>query len=467
MAERVPPHDLAAELAALGAVLIDNAALPTITGLVKPADFYFAKHGLILQAMIDLRATGMPIDQITIAGHLRDRGEYDRAGGISTLSAITDGASTSANAAHYARVIAEKATVRAVLVAAQEVAAKACDGYGKFDDFVSEARSKITLAAGRLELGRDGPRGISDDLKAAYLDISEQRVPTGLVRTGIDTIDRATGGLFPGLLTVLAGRPSMGKSCLGLNIGINVARQGKRVLYVTMEDTRYFVVLRLLSRFADCDLTALTLRTVHPDAYPRLLHAITQLDGLPFYVDDASRLTPEQIHARAANLRETNGLDLVIIDHLMEVKAEGESDTARVSNAVEGIRDIVKELNIPGLLLHQLNRGVEMRADKRPTMADLKQTGRVEEVCRAAWFLYRPAYYDGDDLDRRDIQLIVGKANHGRTGTVKLWGDLSRMYIRGWDRDSDGTFPEIDKGTQATGKWTSAASTAASHREEY
>jgi replicative DNA helicase len=244
------------------------------------------------------------------------------------------------------------------------------------------------------------------------------------------------------------------------------------VLLITMEDTRYFVVLRLLARFADIDLTQLTLRTVKTDSYHRLVDAINVLSGLPFDVLDASSLSTDQIRAVTSTYKEQYGLDLLIVDHLLETEEEAENETQRVTKAAKGYRDIAKDEHIPVLLLHQLNRAVEMRSDKRPILSDLKQAGKVEEAARVVWFLYRGGYYAGGEAEdhRRDAELIVAKSSHGPTGTVKLWQLLSRMSFRGWDRSTDGPFPELDQDYQSTGTedgqpWTPAA--AAAKKEEY
>lgn len=468
---KVPPHDAQAERALLGSTLMDNKVLLRVGGIVQPEDFYYEQHRRIFAAMRALASARTPIDPVTLGTRLLESGELDKIGGAMAINDLLDGTATAANAEHYAQKIAEKAVVRRLLYAASEVVATAYSGYEDFNAFVAAARESIVKAAVATQDTANAPRKIDEDLKEAWRNITEGREMEGVIKTGIDTVDRTTGGLFPGLLTVLAGRPSMGKSCVGLNIAINVAKQGKKVLLLTMEDTRYFVVLRLLARFADIDLQRLTLSMAGREDYPSILNAITKLTDLPFWVDDTSGLTVDQIRSRVAAHREEHGLDLLVVDHLLEIDADAENETLKVSKAAAGARDIAKELYIPVLLLHQLNRGVEQRSDKRPMLSDLKQTGKVEEVARQVWFLFRPAYYDGDgDESRRDIQMIIAKSNHGRTGVAKLWGDLSRMYVRGWSRDVDGAFPEIDvmddpaESSGSDKPWTPVS---ASHLDDY
>jgi len=428
---RVPPHSVEAERAVLGSIILDNRAISRVRGIMLEEDFYYESHRRIYRSMIALKAKGEPIDPVTLGTNLLDSGELERVGGALALNDLLDGVATVANIEHYAKQISNKAIIRRMMYAAQEIVAAGYAGQVDFDEFINSSRSSIVrAAAGAVDIS-SGARKIDEDLKEAWKQITENNEPDGLIKTGIAAIDRTTGGLFPGLLTVLAARPAMGKSCVGLNIGINVAKQRKKVMLITMEDTRYFVVLRLLARFSDIDLQKLTLRTVIPNDYPRVLQGVTGLSSLPFWVDDTSSLSIDQIKTRVAMHHEEHGLDLLVIDHLLEIDAEAENETQKVSKAAAGARDIAKDLGIPVLLLHQLNRGVESRSDKRPMLSDLKQAGKVEEVCRQAWFLYRPGYYTAEEEERRDLQLIVAKSNHGKTGTVKLWGrSFAHVYPR-------------------------------------
>jgi len=472
MIDHVPPNDAAAEQAILGAVMLDNRVLSRIGGGIRDEDFYYESNRRIYQAMQQLKNKMTPIDPVTLGTHLRDSGMLESIGGAMAINKLVDDIATVANVEHYAKIVSNKAVVRKMLYAAKEIVANAYIGTMDFDEYIAQSRTAIVKAAASSIRKEGGPRRIDEDLKDAIRDIMEGKEPPGLVKTGINNIDLTVGGLFAGLLTVLAARPAMGKSCLALNVGINVALSGKKVLVITLEDTRYFLTLRLLSRFADVDLQALTLRSVHPDSYPRLIQGVTKLSGLPFWVDDTSGMSVDQIRTLVHAHKEEHGLDLLIVDHILEIGADAENETARVSKVAAGSRDLVKELNIPGLYLHQLNREVEKRPGKRPVLADLKQAGKVEEVARSGWMLYRPAYYEDDEDDtRRDVQLIVAKSSHGKTGNIRLWGDLSRMHMRGWDRETDGMFPGLDPDSGGFGvdsanqkPWTPVA---ASHQEDY
>jgi replicative DNA helicase len=236
------------------------------------------------------------------------------------------------------------------------------------------------------------------------------------------------------MVTVIAGRPGMGKSAFLLNVGFNAAKAGRRVLFFSLEDTRFVAALRLLARLADMDLQALTLRRVREDHWRRLTDGAAAAYGLPLWVEDTAGLTTQQMHRIAAAHQAKHGLDLVIVDHLDEAGDNtGENETANTSARARGLRNLAKNLHVPMLLAHQLNRDLEKRADKRPQLSDLRQSGVVEAVARAVWFLYRPFVYSGDTNEEHVLELIVAKTNHGRPGTIRLWCDMSRMFMRGHD----------------------------------
>lgn len=471
---RTPPHDVASESAIIGSVLLDNGTLDRLVALVKPEDFYVPRHRVIWQHIIAMAERGMAIDHVTLGASLRDAGDIERIGGAQVLISLTDAVVTTANAPSYAQLVGQLSVARRVVAAAQEIAARGYAGVTDFKAFIADARQSIADACGNAGAEDGGAQLLAEELKRVWTDVVEQRQPEGLVPTGMSTIDRICGGLWPGVLTVLAGRPGMGKSAFVLNVATNAALAGKRVLYMTLEDTRYFIAVRTLSRFAQIDNIALTMRAVRADQHRQLMEGFNAACGLTtLWVDDASGLSIADIRARVLAHRDQHGIDLLVIDHLLEIQEDAESETASVSRAARGCRDLVKELHVPGLLAHQLNRKVEDRADKRPALADLKQTGKVEEVARTVMFLYRPGYYEPDGDSRRDIQCLIAKANHGKTGMAKLWGNLAEMYIRGWEA-GDGDFPGSSPGRPSeaprpasAGKWRHTDGSPVDNRRRY
>jgi len=454
---RIPPYDEIAEQAILGSVLLDNSKLPEVGAVINTDDLYVESHRRIYGAMIRLAGTGVAIDHVTLGSYLKESGDLQKIGGAMVLAKLTDSVSAVSNVGHYAQIVYEMSVRRKIIYAAMDVYSTGYIGQGTFEEWLIQARESMAKAFTIRGAGGSKPRKIDADLRDLYTDITERKEPEGLVKTGLSSIDKITGGLWPGIVTLLAGRPGMGKSAVGLNVVVNVALSGVPVLYLTMEDTRKFAVMRMLARFADVDLLRLIHRTVPESEFPWLLQGICKLSNLPLWVDDTSGLSSAQIRAKVLAHAMENGCGLVVIDHLHEVIEDAESETIAVSKAAGGLRDLIKDMNIPGLLLAQLNRGVESRPDKRPTLADLKQSGKIEEIARIVIFLYRQGYYDQSDNPL--VEAIVAKQNHGKTGTAYLYGKLSRMHIRGWNSEIDGDPMAEYMAAESTGNkpgWQSA-----------
>ncbi len=454
MNNQLPPHDLGLEAAVIAAVFMDGGVLPRITASLRAEDFYATRHRRIWESMLVLAGQGLPIDAVTVGNHLRAADQLAPIGGAAALAEVIGSTSTTVNAEDYARIIRRHANSRRVIDAAHRILAA---GYGQINDhetFANDARAAIAEACADTGDETSTPQRLDADFSRLLGDLERGTEPEGIVKTGIEPFDRAVGGLWPGLVHIIAARPSMGKSAFGLNVGTNAALAGRRVLLFSMEDVRYFLAIRQLGRFADIDTQLLTMRRVPMDSFRNVIAGINAASGLPLWVDDSGSLSVSQIRSKALRHRDQHGLDLLVIDHLAEIDEAGDGETQIVSRAMRGVRDLTKELGVPTLLLHQLNRKVEERASKIPMLQDLKNSGKVEEASRLVAFLYRPGYYDGNE-DRRDIQMHVAKANHGRIGLVKLWGDLSRMFIRGWDVSRDGAFPvDVAPVESSDKKWT-------------
>ena len=439
---RVPPYSQEAELAVLGAVLLNNEALREVRATCHPQHMYNEVNRRILIGMIELSDAGTPVDHLTLGEHLKHKGDLERIGGVTALANLTDAVVTISNVEHYAKIVAELAARRTMIYAAQEVVARGFAGDDDTEEYLALSRSAVAQAANYLATRSKGPRLIDDDVIEVHKEISSGKPPEGVITTGLKGLDYIGGGLWPGFLHVLAARPSMGKSTVLVNVANNVSQRGEKVLYITLEDTRKITVYRMFARYADIDLTDLTLGRVKEfDEFARLTQAMQVLSGKkPLWLDDTAGLTSEAIAQIAAHHHATHGLDLLIIDHLHEVTDQGESETAIISHAAQNFRNIAKDLNVPVLLACQLNRDVERRPNKRPILADLRQSGTIEAAARYVWFLYRDAYYTKDQGDK-SMEWIISKANNGRHATLKMFAELSRMYVRDWDVSSDGLWP--------------------------
>jgi replicative DNA helicase len=433
------PHDSAAETALLGSVLLDNGVLVRVTAIVCEEDFFEVGHRAIYKAMVALHARHDCIDHVTLAGRLADEGNLHAAGGLPALGKLTDTAMAS-HAESYARRIVACAVQRRVIIAAQGIAAQGMAGIMEdLDTYLNEARTLITNACDYAHAD-EGAVHISKQI-TEVANCSMDAPPKNLVLTGFPTLDRMSGGLMPGLLTVVAARPGMGKSAFAQNLATNAALAGKRVLFISLEDTNFFVGVRHLARFAHVDNTHISTRQINATERQVLLRVLTAAGEMPLWIYSGAGMTSERLRGIVLRHRERHGLDLLVVDHLAEIRDDAESETHVVSRAAEGARNLAKELNIPALYAHQLNRRVEDRVDKRPNLSDLKQSGKVEEVARSVWLLYRGGYYTKED-DRHDLQLIIAKANHGICTMVRFWADFSTMFIRDWEEATDGVFPQ-------------------------
>ncbi len=443
---RVPPYDKEAEMACLGAILLNNKAMSVVQSIVVGADdFYVETNRVIYAAMTMLIQSGSAIDHVTLGNKLTQTSNLEKIGGPLILDKLTRSVATVANVDHYARIVRNHASVRRMIYAAQQIVADGFTGSMEPADYLAEARKAVTMASVAAGTG-DGPVKIGDDLATIFKELESGKMPDNLVRTGIGPIDQLTGGLWPGLLTILGARPGMGKSLICLNIATNVALQGRPVLYIPTEDARRYAVLRELARFANVDMNDLMLRTIDHRDWPALVKGAEQIYKLPLWVDDSPGLSSDKIGQMAARHRQMHGLDLLIVDHIGELADKGDGATEIVENAAKGIRNIGKEFDIPVLLATQLNREVDRRKNKRPILVDLRQSGAIEQVARVVWFAYRRGYYINGCEDDPDMELIVAKATHGKTGPIHLWTRLSRMYVRGWRTDTDGVFPDDNTG---------------------
>jgi len=336
-----------------------------------------------------------------------------------------------------------------MIYAAQQVVA---EGYSNAEDpaaYIAQAQSLIATVELRTAAR---PETLQTDLHQVYGELEVGKKPQGVVPTGMEGLDAALGGFWPGVMTILGGRPSMGKSALADNIEVNVAMSGGNVLCLQFESTRQITTRRLLARFAEVDLLRLTLNQVTKAELGRCLEACSKLSRLPLWVKDMAQRTPDDIRAAVMAHKNRHGLDLLVVDHLRKIQGKGKSPTEVMSDASDSMSRLAQELNVPLLMLAQLNRNAEGRPDKRPALSDLRQSGTVEEDARTVIFLYRPGYYSGEsDTDRR-CEAIIAKASNGKTGTVPLWFRGDYQQFRSWDPSLDGAFwDEKKKGPRESG----------------
>jgi replicative DNA helicase len=422
---RVQPHDLEAEKAVLSAILLDDDVVHSVAAELSPDDFYHPAHRTLFQSMVSLKDENQPVDLTTLADYLNVRKLLDQVGGAITLAEIADFEATSVNAGHYARIVADKALKRRLIHVSGEIAALAYEQTEPADQLLDEAESRI-FSLGR-EHARTTMRALGEEMHSAmnHVDFLMERSGelTGLP-TGFPDFDEKTGGLQPGDLIIVAARPSMGKTAFALNVGRNAAIDyGKKVAIFSLEMTARALALRLLSAEARVDASAFRKGFISPHDYQKLSRAAASLSLAHLHLDDSTVMSALQMRAKARRLQAEHGLDLVIVDYLQLVQGDRRIDSREqeISEISRGLKALAKELHIPVIALSQLNRGPEQRGaeDKRPILADLRESGAIEQDADVIGFIYRDSFYN-PEADEAEAELIIRKQRNGPTGTVHL-----------------------------------------------
>jgi replicative DNA helicase len=421
--ERPLPRNLDAERSVLGAILLENHSLNAAIEKLKSEDFFLDQHRRIFERMIELGEAQHAIDLVTLTEELHRRGELEAAGGAAYLAQLVDGVPRIVNVDHYARIVKEKAILRNLIHAAHAIQQQALDADDEADTILDRAESLIfELAEARIRAGLVGVKDlVRDNYERLERIFSEGRRVTGLA-TGYTQLDNQTAGLQPSELMILASRPSMGKTSLALNIAENVAL-GKRehVAIFSLEMSKESLLLRLLSSEARVD--AHKFRTGHmgKDDWRRITDSLGRLAEAPLWIDDSASATVTEMGAKARRLKRDKGLSLVIVDYLQLIAARGRfgNRTEEVSSISRALKGLAKELKVPVLVLSQLTRAPE-RDERRPQLADLRESGAIEQDADVVLFIHRPNFYKADlpDEDRAKTDLIVAKQRNGPTGTL-------------------------------------------------
>jgi replicative DNA helicase len=429
---RVPPHSTEAEQSVLGGLLLDNLAWDRAADLLTETDFYRWEHRHIFAAIGALVGAGKPADVITVHEVLQSRGKAEECGGTAYLNALAQSVPSAANVRRYAEIVRERAILRKLISASDEIATTAFNPQGTpVSQILDEAESRI------FRIGEEGARAtvgfhnmekLVTDLLFRVEELRENGAEevTG-IRTGFYDLDRMTAGLQKGDLIVLAARPSMGKTALALNIAEHVAvREGLPVAVFSMEMGASQLALRLVGSLARVDQQHLRTGRLRDDEWERLPEAADLLSKTPMFIDETPGLNPAELRARARRLARQYGgtLGLIVVDYLQLMSGSGggsEENRATVLGEISrGMKGLAKELQCPVIALSQLNRSVETRPDKRPMMSDLRESGAIEQDADVITFIYRDDYYNKESKEPGVAEVIVAKQRNGPVGTVKL-----------------------------------------------
>ena len=424
---KVPPHSVEAEQSVLGALMLNNDAWFDVAEGIDARDFYRAQHQIIFEAMTELATDDHPLDAVTVSERLQSRGDMDKAGGRVYLGELAESMPGTSNVVAYAQIVRENSVRRQLLGAANRIAASAFAPDGKPSGELLDQAEQEVFQIAENRLGDGGPEKLSPLLTRAVERIEKlyasPNAVTGLA-TGFDDLDKKTAGLQPSDLVIVAARPSMGKTALAVNIVEHAVMEGSgAVLMFTMEMPSEMIVMRMLSSLGRIDQTRMRTGDMHDEDWPRFVSAVSQLKDKALYLDDTPALTPNDVRTRARRVaRETGGLGLIVVDYLQLMRGSGkpENRTNEISEISRSLKAIAKELRCPLVALSQLNRALENRPNKRPVMADLRESGAIEQDADVILFIYRDEVYDPDSEHKGTAEIIISKQRNGPIGTCRL-----------------------------------------------
>jgi replicative DNA helicase len=424
-----PPHSIEAEQAVLGGLLLDPVAWDNVADTVSADDFYRPDHRLIFTAIGDLAGGGKPCDVVTVSQHLERSGQLEGAGGLAYLSSVARDTPTAANVRAYAEIVRERSLLRQLIRAGTDIASAVFNNDGQTArDLVDRAEQRVFEIAEGSFRRREGAVAVRTLLPGVIDQIDEWHNNPDKLRglpTGFTDFDRLTGGLRPGDLVIVAGRPSMGKTTLAMNMAEFAAvNPGTRasVAIFSMEMPSEQLITRMLSSIGGVPLNALRSGKISDEDWVRITGATSQLSEAKIFVDEAPALNPTELRARARRVKREHGLHLIVVDYLqlMQVPGTQENRATEIAEISRGLKTLAKELAVPVIALSQLNRGVEQREHKKPVMSDLRESGAIEQDADMILLIYREEVYDRNTTKKGVAEIDLVKHRNGEIGTFLL-----------------------------------------------
>lgn len=431
--DRTPPHDIAAEQSVLGAMLLSKDAIADVVETIRADDFYRPAHTTIYDVVLDLYGRGEPADAVTVASELTKVGEISRVGGASYLHTLVSMVPTAANANYYARIVREQAILRRLVTAGTRIVHMGYSGQGEVDDVVDRAQAEVYEVTERRTSEDYAP--LSDIMQGTLNEIEAISNRDGEmvgVPTGFSELDSLTNGLHPGQLIILAARPALGKSTLGLDICRNASiKHGITSVIFSLEMSRNEIVMRLLSAEAQVSLQHMRSGQMTESDWAKLANKMGVVSEAPLFIDDSPNMTLMEIRAKCRRLKQRHNLKLVVVDYLqlMTSGKRVESRQQEVSDFSRSLKLLAKELEVPVIAISQLNRGPEQRQDKRPMLSDLRESGSLEQDADMVVLLHREDFYERESPRAGEADFIVAKHRNGPTAnlTVAFQGHYSRF----------------------------------------
>ncbi len=423
-----PPHSVEAEQSIIGGVMLDNQVWDKISTKLCEADFYRTEHRVLFRTIVELSKREQPFDVVTLLDMLKSNNDLDDAGGETYLFELANNTPSVANISAYADIVREKSVQRQLIAIAGEIADAAYNPSGREVPELLDLAETRVFAIAEQTGGDGGPESIKSILVKAVEKIDalyhNGDAITGLA-TGLSDLDAMTSGLQPSDLIIVAGRPSMGKTTLVMNMAEHAAiRGGKPVLVFSMEMPSDSLAMRMMSSLGRIDQHRIRTGKLDDDDWPRVTSAVHMLSEAPLFIDDTPALSPSEMRARARRLAKEHGqLGLIVVDYLQLMKVPGfkaDNRTAEISEISRSLKALAKELQVPVVALSQLNRSLEQRSDRRPVMSDLRESGAIEQDADLICFIYRDEVYNEDSPDKGVAEIIIAKQRNGPIGKVRV-----------------------------------------------
>lgn len=438
----LPPQNLEAEASLLGSVLIDSDAIVKIADIVEQNDFYDKKHGAIYSAVQKLYANHSPIDVLTLTEQLKADGNLEFIGGTSFLSELTNFVPTATHVKQYALIVSEKSTRRRLIKASQSIIDLGFDQNDSIANLIEEAETKLFEVSNK-HVKQDIVR-IDNILSESFERLDELHKDKSTIRgvpTGFKDIDNMLAGLQKSDLLILAARPSMGKTALSLNIAHNVATKANQpVIFFSLEMSKEQLVDRLLSAEAGVDAWNLRTGNLTDADFEKIAHAMGTLSEAQIYIDDSPGITVNDLRTKARREAHQRPIGLIVVDYLQLMSGgsrfsnDGGNRVQEISEISRGLKGIARELNVPVIALSQLSRSVESRSPQIPQLADLRESGSIEQDADVVAFMYREDYYNPDTERKHITELFIKKHRNGPTGAVELYFDNKKQKFRSLEK---------------------------------
>jgi len=416
-----------AEQSVLGGLLLSASAWDQVADKVTEMDFYREDHRLIYRAIRDLHESSRPCDAVTVSEWFESHGKADQVDGGNYISQLANNTPSAANVGAYADIVREKSILRSLIDVGATITTSAFTADGRESTTLLEEAERLVFAiADKGNRGGSGYVSVQDSLKEAMAKIEELNAFEGDITgipTGYQDFDRITAGLQPSDLIIVAGRPAMGKTTFAMNIAEHAAiKHGKSVAVFSMEMASLQLVMRMFSSVGQIDQNRIRTGTLDDMDWPKLTSAMNLLHKSKIFIDDTPALSPSELRARARRLKREHDIDMIVVDYLqlMSVPDNRENRATEIAEISRSLKTIAKELNVPVIALSQLNRALEQRPNKRPLMADLRESGAIEQDADLIVFIYRDEVYNKETGEKGKAEIIIGKHRNGSTGTVFL-----------------------------------------------